>query len=43
MRVPIVFVGQRLIDAVIKVLVMRKQDMAAHVVELRAVLVDQFF
>lgn len=34
MSVPIVFLWQRLVNAVVKVLVMREYDMASNIVEL---------
>ena len=37
MRIPVIFVGKRLVNAVVEILVMREYDMATDVVELRRI------
>ena len=40
MRVPVIVLGQRFVDAVVKVFVVREDNMAADIVELWTVLVS---
>ena len=37
MRVPVIFLGKGLVDAVVKVLIVREDDMATNIIELEVV------